>query len=496
MSWEPCDDFGVRMDCATLDVPLDWSKPEGRRIPYFVRRVPSATGVPKRGQIWLLVGGPGYAGEWTLDLAPTFASLGFDSYAPDYRGVGRSAPLGCEGEPPSNSEVTSTCLAELAQEWGDGLAQFSTTGAALDLGNAIEWLREPGKQVVVLGTSYGTFLGNRYLHLFPTQADAAIFGGICPGNACSVHQDRATDLIAKETFRLCAADSFCRSKLSDDPWGKLEELYQKVRSGHCDQLAGWQTERLISNLFVSVLGERSLAPVALAMAYRIDRCDPADVSAVMTLARLAMPWLFAVTTDEAPYSAYLRRQITNSEFWEDGLTPEMLRDEVLDHLVAPGLGYAFAEWYETWPWPLYSTPAELKRWAPVSIPMLLINGTLDLPTPLADIAGIEAAYPGPAQTFVRVPNEGHGAMDTACPMSIVRAFVQDPSARPDLSCLARMETIDLRGTSSIARQVFGTTDMWENSGASAAPTFLPDEPTDPGLLRAIERAKDGPRPRW
>ncbi|AKU90717.1 putative exported protease [Vulgatibacter incomptus] len=494
VGWEPCNAFGMRMDCANLDVPLDWSRPEGRRIPYFVRKVP-ATGIPKRGQIWLLVGGPGLSGEATLDMAPFFASLGFDAYVPDYRGVGRSAPLACEGEPDSNDEVSSTCLAELAQEWGDDLAHFSATGAALDLGNAIEWLREPGKQVIVLGTSYGTFLGNRYLNLFPTQADAAILGGICPGNACSLHYDRATDRTAQETFRLCSADSFCRSKLSADPWGKLEEVYRKLQRGHCRELGGLQTDFVFSYLLYTVLGERSLAPVALATAYRIDRCDPADVSAVTNLARLTMPGMFAVTADDAPESAYLRRQITNSEFWEDGLTPDMLRNEWSDHLVAPGFGFTLASQYETWPWPLYTVPAELKRWAPVTMPMLMINGTLDIPTPMEDIEGIEAVFTGPAQTFVRVPNEGHSAIMATCPLSIVKAFVQNPSVRPDLSCLSGLETINLRGTSSLARQAFGTTDMWENPGA-AAPTVLPDEPTDPGLLRAIERAKYGPRPRW
>ncbi|AKU90714.1 alpha/beta hydrolase [Vulgatibacter incomptus] len=387
-----------------------------------------------------------------------------------------------------------TCLSSLARKWGDGLAQFSTTGAALDIGNAIESLREPGTKVVVFATSYGTFLGNRYLNLFPGQADAAVFGGICPATGCSIRHDRSTDLVAQETFRVCSTDPFCRSKLSADPWGKLEEIYQRVRRGHCNDLYGRDTEYFLSALLDAALGERTLVPVALATAYRIDRCSPADVSAVMNLARVMMPWAFPVTSRDG-ISAYLYENIVESEFW-DGITPDQLRYEYFDYLVSPGYGFSMADQHEAWPWPLYSTPSELKRWAPVSTPMLLVNGTLDLPTPIADLQGIEAAFPGPTQTVVRVPNEGHGAILEDCPLSIVRAFVENPSIRPNISCLSAMEAIDLRGSSSLSRQVFGTNDLWENAGQSAAPAFLADTPTDPGLLRAIDRAREGLKHRW
>ncbi|AKU90712.1 Tripeptidylaminopeptidase precursor [Vulgatibacter incomptus] len=498
MTWSACSLPGIPLVCTTLDVPLDWSRPEGARIPYFIRKSKAAKS-PKLGQIWLLVGGPGHSGEDIIGVAPYFTSMGFDVYAPDYRGTGRSAPLGCEGQ--DASSVSKRCLTDLAQIWGDDLASFSTTGAALDLGNTIERLREPDEKVFVFGTSYGTFLANRYMNLFPERADGVILGGICPATGCSVRVDRSIDLVAQETFAACSADAFCRSKLGDDPWQTLETIYSKLRRGHCSELAGEWSDAALSAILGGTLGERSLAPVALATAYRADRCDPEDVVALKALGRQVAPWIFGLTKANQPYSEYLYLNIVMSEFF-DGITPNDLRDEIDRLTVAPGYGLGYADERESWPWPLYETPSELKRWAPVSTPVLMVNGTLDSATPIADLAGIADAFSGPAQTFVRVPNEGHGAVLESCPLGIVKAFVRDPSAEPNLSCLFSLQTLDLRGSSNLARQTFGSRDLWENSvpaamsSAPAEPAESGEEPTDPGLLRAIAKGQSAIQPRW
>ncbi|AKU90711.1 putative protease (putative secreted protein) [Vulgatibacter incomptus] len=495
MTWTSCNRQGLPLLCTTLEVPLDWSRPEGQRIPYFVQKA-TTTKSPKLGQIWLLVGGPGYSGDGILGGAQWFTSLGFDVYVPDYRGTGRSAPLGCDGE--SASSTSQRCLAELAQIWGDDLASFSTTGAALDLGKTIERFREPGGKVFVFGASYGTYLANRYMNLFPERADGVVLAGICPPTGCSVRADRTIDLVARDTFAACSSDAFCTSKLGSDPWQTLEAVYEKLRHGHCSALAGAQSDVALSGILGGTLGERSLAPVALAAAYRADRCDPKDVTALKALGRQVAPWIFGLTTSNQPFSEYLYMHIVMSEFF-DGITPDDLRDEAARLTVAPGYEESMARARENWPWPLYETPSELKRWAPVSTPMLMINGTLDSATPIVDLAGIEEAFPGATQTFVRVPNEGHGAFQQSCPLAIVADFVQDPSAPLDLGCLSALETLDLRGSSDLARQAFGTGDLWENTAQAAmaeGPAESMEEPTDPGLLRAIENARSAIRPRW
>ncbi len=45
-----------RAECATADVPLDWDRPDGRRISLSLKRLPA--GEPETGQYWILDGPP------------------------------------------------------------------------------------------------------------------------------------------------------------------------------------------------------------------------------------------------------------------------------------------------------------------------------------------------------------------------------------------------------------------------------------------------------
>src|SRR5262245_43325973 len=64
--WEPCSLFdgdgrGPPAECATAKVPVRWDAPEGATIDSFVKRVRASA--PRRGQLWLLSGGPGLGGD-------------------------------------------------------------------------------------------------------------------------------------------------------------------------------------------------------------------------------------------------------------------------------------------------------------------------------------------------------------------------------------------------------------------------------------------------
>ncbi len=102
LSWRPCPDVGRRLRCASLRVPLDYSKPGGRKITLALSEVP-ATAPAGRRQGVLLVnpGGPGAPGRiWAAFVADSlnpavaadYTIVGFDT-----RGVGASVPaLHCD----------------------------------------------------------------------------------------------------------------------------------------------------------------------------------------------------------------------------------------------------------------------------------------------------------------------------------------------------------------------------------------------------------------
>ena len=128
-------------DCATLRVPEDYAKPDGRQIELFVARIPSLSRAKQTDPLLLINGGPGAS---SVDL---FSSLGpvlnpildeRDIILLDQRGTGRSHPMQCALDlngndlAPSDAEIaasTKRCLDNLP---GDP-RQYTTSNAVQDL---------------------------------------------------------------------------------------------------------------------------------------------------------------------------------------------------------------------------------------------------------------------------------------------------------------------------------------------------------------------------
>ncbi|MFD7708678.1 alpha/beta hydrolase [Streptomyces sp. NPDC059786] len=189
--------------CGTVTVPLDYARPDGKRIKLTVSRV-RATGkdprnakrkVPRQGALVFNPGGPGASGmyfpmagvlpEWKR-IAGAYDLVG---YAP--RGVGRSAPLSCEDPrsmrkgpsqaPTVPSESYKRKRIAEAKAYARGCARRG--GAALrhytSLNNArdLEVLRAAlgERKLTFLGSSYGTYFGALYATLFPSHVRRMVF---------------------------------------------------------------------------------------------------------------------------------------------------------------------------------------------------------------------------------------------------------------------------------------------------------------------------------
>src|SRR5579863_3246334 len=101
ISWHSCDNGGPSR-CGTIEVPLDYSHPSGRKITLALTEVPATAPASKQQGILLVnPGGPGGSGTSMASfvatgLAPSVAAeyniIGFDT-----RGVGASVPaLHCD----------------------------------------------------------------------------------------------------------------------------------------------------------------------------------------------------------------------------------------------------------------------------------------------------------------------------------------------------------------------------------------------------------------
>ncbi|HEY0840707.1 MAG TPA: alpha/beta fold hydrolase, partial [Vulgatibacter sp.] len=465
---------------------------QSERISFYLRKWETQA-QPRRGQLWMLQGGPGHGGEDQLWLAAAFAEEGFDVYLIDYRGTGQSAPLACLGEE-NAYDVSSVCMDEIADRWGERVRFFSTADVATDIGKAIEAERGDD-EVFIYGASYGSQVANQLLALFPDLLSGAVIDSICPPSGCRLfHWEHDVNRSAERVFDLCGADPTCSARLSEDPWARLGDLMERVKDGHCREFAGRSTPMAFSMLLAYTVDSRRLAPVALASMYRMERCEPEDIEALRYfIFEPDAEATLSLATDSA-FAPFLYWNILLSEFWEDGLLPEAILAELEPLVIRTGFAETAIERRSEWPVPTYRLPDWLRHWADVSTPLLLLNGDLDARTPSWNIEGIREAFSRPHQTYVEVPFGGHGIIAEGeaenqfgtCGYQMILDFLLDPLAEPDTSCLAGLESLDLEGSGDLAEMVFGTSDLWENGVSRIATAREPD----PALELEWRRLKD------
>jgi pimeloyl-ACP methyl ester carboxylesterase len=187
LAWHSCTVQGAPMRCASLQVPLDYSHPAGRKITLALSKVP-ATAPPAKQQGDLLVnpGGPGGPGRSLAafvaqGLDPAVSSeyniIGFDP-----RGVGASVPaLHCDPgffaqERPDYIPATARAeqvligrarvyAADCERRYGWLLPFVTTIDSARDMDSIRAALGQ--QKISYFGYSYGTYLGQVYATLFP-----------------------------------------------------------------------------------------------------------------------------------------------------------------------------------------------------------------------------------------------------------------------------------------------------------------------------------------
>jgi pimeloyl-ACP methyl ester carboxylesterase len=189
LRWQPCPTVGAGLRCAQLQVPLDYSHPNGRKITLALSEAPATAPVSQQQGILLVnPGGPGGSG---LALASLVAHLLSPAVAADYdiigfdtRGVGSSTPaLHCDpaffaterpNYIPANAAAEQVLVnrakayaADCEKRFGWLLPFMTTKNIARDM----DQIRAATgrQQLNYLGYSYGTYIGQVYATLFPQR---------------------------------------------------------------------------------------------------------------------------------------------------------------------------------------------------------------------------------------------------------------------------------------------------------------------------------------
>jgi pimeloyl-ACP methyl ester carboxylesterase len=187
LAWHSCTSQGPHLQCASLQVPLDYSHPDGRKITLALSRVPATAPADQRQGVLLVnPGGPGGPG---LSLAATVAeglnasvASEYDIIGFDTRGTGSSTPaLHCDpsffatarpdyiptsaAEEHENIDRAKTYAADCEKQDGWLLPYMTTEDIARDMDSIRAALGQ--QKISYFAYSYGTYIGQVYATLFP-----------------------------------------------------------------------------------------------------------------------------------------------------------------------------------------------------------------------------------------------------------------------------------------------------------------------------------------
>jgi pimeloyl-ACP methyl ester carboxylesterase len=243
-TWQQCGP----QECATITVPLDYDKPNGKTIELRLRRQQARDRANKIGTLFINPGGPGgsgldYVGAANLVLGAPLLRR-FDVIGWDPRGVGESTPVKCvdtaqmdamvsaDGSPDNDAEIGA--LDKVANDFADGcearsgelLSHVSTKDAARD----IDVMRGivGDTQLYYLGKSYGTYLGATYAELFPKNVGRMVLDGAVdpskPTEQINMAQAKGFDVALAAFADDCARRSCALGSTKPEVLAKVDKV--------------------------------------------------------------------------------------------------------------------------------------------------------------------------------------------------------------------------------------------------------------------------------
>ncbi|MFC9132849.1 alpha/beta hydrolase [Streptomyces sp. NPDC057099] len=438
----PGDDW----QCATLKVPLDWSKPDGGTIGLALIRA-KARGDDRVGSLLFNFGGPGASGLSMMpSYAPTVSRLRerYDLVSWDPRGVGASEGVRCRGDKEIQAaesvDVTPDTPAEEkayfqdAADFGEGcrkdagklMAHVSTADSARDMDRIREVLGDDRMQY--FGISYGTELGGTYAHLFPKRVGRMTLDAVVDPGADTVGHAQNQ---ARGFQR--ALNGYLESTGQDPEEGtrKIADLLRRIDARPLPTATPGRklTQTLaVTGLTLPLYNKESWPTLTSAL----DAAERGDGSELLTLADgyndRAPSGQYGTTTHSQRVISCLddRQRPTAARTKE--LLPEF---EKISPVFGPFLGWDTAGWCHDWPVPGQHDTPEVS--APGAEPVLVVGNTGDPATPYEGARKMADELGKGVGVMLTWRGEGHGAYGSGsdCVDSTVDAYLLDGSVPKD-----------------------------------------------------------------
>lgn len=199
LKWTPCGDV-PDTECAGLEVPVDYARPDGAKIMLRLGRAPAVDPAKRKGVLLLLPGGPGpgiaemmTGDERKVQHVPEFQQQ-YDVVTWDPRGIGKSSPIRCDPQAapkvempldhkPTQAEFDAVAQANAAfvKSCANASGELYWYLSAKYTAQDVERMRQalsPDDGLVAYGGSYGSAYGAAYLEAYPQHVKALILDGV------------------------------------------------------------------------------------------------------------------------------------------------------------------------------------------------------------------------------------------------------------------------------------------------------------------------------
>jgi pimeloyl-ACP methyl ester carboxylesterase len=445
--------IGRDVECGWLIVPEDHAKPDGRTIKLAVARFKSDADKPEPDPIVYLEGGPGgaplksYPPQFDVYLGPLAAKR--DVILFDQRGTGYSEPLlNCPElkdlalatldqdlsqtqSQKMSIEASLKCHDRLIKE-GVNLAAYNTAQNAAD----IEALRKAMgyDKINLYGTSYGTRLALTALRDQAGGIRSAVIDSVVPLQVDLFAQVPPNGVQALEkVFEACRSDATCNANYPDlqkvllDAKAKLDKVPAKLditlKSGEKKE-ALLNGDGLIGALFEG-LYITSLIPTFPRMIYDV-RDGKYDLVGGIIAAQVSQ---FDDISQGMYYSVHCQEEVPFTD-------AQQIDTYVKQHPEFEALAdKSTLQLCQSWGVP--AAGAVENQAVSSDIPTLVLSGEFDPITP--PTYGQQAAKTLSNSFTFEVPRAGHGSSVTEdCPRSLVVAFLDNPTQKPNGDCLTEM----------------------------------------------------------
>lgn len=444
---------GKELSCGYVTVPADHSSNTGKMIKLAVAifKGQQYTTSTDPDPVLRLEGGPG--GPSLANWAKFITAQNYDQFIFDHdtimfdqRGTGYSTPsLQCPeliNLQYSTTDVSSQTYESSAQQCynrlnsqGDPLNDFNSIQNAGDVSSLIQALGY--KQMTLYGVSYGTRLALTVMRLYPAVVHGVILDSTYPTNHNRNDLPSDAQRVFNVLFQGCAKDTRCNARypnlqsvfynlvdtLNTHPVSfptidqETGKQYTAPFSGN--DLVGWLFSALYATSFIQYLPE----VIYQVKAQQYDLLS--QLYGALEFDSTFSDGMFYTTTCSEDWAFLTKQDIATSE---QGIDPHIVKVFGLDEQQE----YDICQF-----WKVPAVPAVQKQPVTSSLPTLILAGEYDPITPPAN--GQEVATKLSHSYFYLFPGQGHGQeYSSDCSNSIVSAFEDNVSQKPDGSCIAQM----------------------------------------------------------